>query len=94
MTDRETRIRATVLQLSRMVAALEDSHRTVLPKNPRQFALESECDIDMISRLCAELRELVGVEFPPNAVPKAEPSPAPVVPLTGADVSSSIAAKQ
>lgn len=93
MTDRETQVRTTVLQLSRIVAALEDSHRTVLPNNPRQFAVESQADLEMISRLCTELRDLVGVEFS-GASSIAEAQHVPVPSLSGADVSSSIAAKQ
>ena len=87
MTDRETHIRATVLQLSRIVAALENSRRTVLPQNPRH--------IDMISRLCAKLRDLLGVEFDGLPLPGSESSSPPILALPNVGTApTSIAGKE
>ena len=63
MNDREIRLKATALQLSRVIYALKDLHGTVLPKDPRMYSILSEADIDMLDKLCIELRDLLGVEF-------------------------------
>ena len=67
MNDREIRLKATALQLSRVMCALKDLHGTVLPKDPRMYSILSEADINMLDKLCSDLRDLLGVEFKESA---------------------------
>ena len=67
MNDREIRLKATALQLTRVIYALKDLHETVLPNDPRMYSILSEADIDMLDKLCSELRDLLGVEFQESA---------------------------
>lgn len=48
MTDR---LRITMLQMDKLIRALEDLKQTVLPNNPKLFALMSEAPLDDLNRL-------------------------------------------
>jgi hypothetical protein len=95
MNDREVKLKATALQLSRVIYALKDLHETVLPKDPRMYSILSEADIDMLDKLCSDLRDLLGVEFKePADVIRDSELPAPVLlPETGIPPTS-VAAKE
>ena len=97
MNDREVRLKTTVLQMSRVIRALEDLHETVLPRDPRMFAILSQGDMEMIARLCNELGELLGVEFDgrPESLANERAPHAVLEPLSGIDVPpTSIAGKE
>ncbi|MFO0977371.1 MAG: hypothetical protein U0996_13305 [Planctomycetaceae bacterium] len=52
MTDR---LRITMLQMDKLIRALEDLKQTVLPNNPKLFAMMSEAPLDDLNRLRLEL---------------------------------------
>lgn len=97
MTDRETRLRVTVTQLSSMVEALEHLHETVLPQNPRRYWLESQAPLEVISQLTKELRDLLGLKLDGHRPSSGEPSspPAVIEQLPGVEVPpTSVAGKE
>ncbi len=52
MTDR---LRITMLQMDKLIRALEDLKQTFLPNNPTLFAMMSEAPLDDLNRLRLEL---------------------------------------
>ncbi len=60
------RVRVTMQQMERLIAALEDLRENVLPENPQLFAVMAEAPLDDLSRLRAELQTYVH-ELAPTA---------------------------
>lgn len=60
------RLRVTMQQMERLIAALNDLQESVLPENPQLFAVMAEAPLDDLSRLRAELQSYVH-ELAPTA---------------------------
>jgi len=57
MISTQAEFQQTLDQMQRIYDALQDLRRTVLPLNPRNFAILSEGPLDQIRRLQEELEE-------------------------------------
>jgi hypothetical protein len=53
------RVVVTMTQMERIISALEDLQRTVLPQNPQLFATMAEAPLDDLNKLRVELHEFV-----------------------------------
>lgn len=53
------RIKTTMTQLERLIRALEDLKKNVLPKDPNLFALMAEGPLEDLERLKQEVHECV-----------------------------------
>jgi hypothetical protein len=53
------RVLVTMTQMERVIRALEDLQRKVLPQNPQLFATMAEAPLDDLNRLRVELHEFV-----------------------------------
>ena len=53
------RLRVTMQQMERLIAALDDLKENVLPQNPRLFATLAEAPLEDLSRLRQEIHGYV-----------------------------------
>jgi hypothetical protein len=53
------RVVVTMIQMERLIRALEDLQRTILPQNPQLFATMAEAPLDDLNKLRSELNEFV-----------------------------------
>jgi hypothetical protein len=53
------RVIVTMTQMERVIQALEDLQRTVLPQNPQLFATMAEAPLDDLNKLRTELHDYV-----------------------------------
>ncbi|MBW3539863.1 MAG: hypothetical protein KY476_06305 [Planctomycetes bacterium] len=55
MISNLNRLRVTMQQMERLIRALDDLKRDVLPNDPRLFAVMSEAPLDALNRLRNEI---------------------------------------
>jgi len=58
------RLQVTMQQMEHLLRALEDLRETVLPQDPKLFALLAEAPLDDLARLRQEVHEFVEVLQP------------------------------